>query len=100
MFSAQQLEQEKHRLKRELEVMEEEYEQRISDLQADLAEVRSRIAEAEVSTRSTDRERQGIVSSLSDQNQRLTTELQAAGRREEELQNRLSELRNQVQKNC
>ena len=76
--------------------MEEEYEQRISDLQADLAEVRSRIAEAEVSTRSTDRERQSIVSSLSDQNQRLTTELQAAGRREEELQNRLSELRNQV----
>jgi len=94
--SQEQLEQEKHRLKRELEVMEEEYEQRISDLQADLNQVRSKITEAEVSTRSTDRERQSIVTSLSDQNQRLTSELQAAGRREEELQNRLSELRNQV----
>ena len=38
-------------MKRELEVMEEEYEQRISDLQADLNQVRSKITEAEVSTR-------------------------------------------------
>ena len=33
----QQLEQEKHRLRCELEVMEEEYEQRITELQSDLS---------------------------------------------------------------
>ena len=92
----QQLEQEKHRLKRELDIVEEEYEQRISDLQTDLNEMRHKIQDAETSSRCHDRERQSLVSSLSEQNQRLTNELQAAGRREEELQNRLSELRNQV----
>jgi len=76
--------------------MEEEYEQRISELQSDLTDMRQRIQTAETSSRCSDRERQTLVSSLSDQNQRLTNELQAAGRREEELQNRLSELRNQV----
>ena len=76
--------------------MEEEYEQRISDLQSDLTSVRLKIQEAENSNRCQDRERQSLVSSLSEQNQRLTNELQAAGRREEELQNRLSQLRNQV----
>lgn len=36
-FLLQQLEQEKHRLRCELEVMEEEYEQRITELQSDLS---------------------------------------------------------------
>ena len=36
-FYFQQLEQEKHRLRCELEVMEEEYEQRITELQSDLS---------------------------------------------------------------
>ena len=36
-FFFQQLEQEKHRLRCELEVMEDEYEQRITELQSDLS---------------------------------------------------------------
>ena len=36
-LNLQQLEQEKHRLRCELEVMEEEYEQRITELQSDLS---------------------------------------------------------------
>ena len=127
------MEQEKHRLRCELEVMEEEYEQRITELQSDLSGIfkfsmrtllilhkhknlvkcttnlklvcyinyiilamRERLHEAEMTTRYHDRERQSLVTQLSEQNGRLTSELQAASRREEELQGRLSELRSQV----
>ena len=58
--------------------------------------MRERLHEAEMNTRYHDRERQSLVTQLSEQNGRLTTELQAASRREEELQVRLSELRGQV----
>jgi hypothetical protein len=39
----QHLEQEKHQLRNQIEVMEEEYEQRIADLQADLNLIRQRL---------------------------------------------------------
>ncbi len=39
----QQLEQEKHQLRNQIEVMEDEYEQRISDLQTDLNIIRQRL---------------------------------------------------------
>ena len=42
-FSFQQLEQEKHQLRNQIEVMEDEYEQRISDLQSDLNIIRQRL---------------------------------------------------------
>lgn len=58
--------------------------------------MRERLHEAEMTTRYHDRERQSLVTQLSEQNGRLTAELQAASRREEELQTRLSELRGQV----
>ena len=58
--------------------------------------MRERLHEAELTTRYHDRERQSLVTQLSEQNSRLTAELQAASRREEELQVRLSELRGQV----
>ena len=38
----QQLEQEKHRLRLQIEVMEDEYEQRIADLRSDLAAMKTR----------------------------------------------------------
>ena len=58
--------------------------------------MRERLQDAEMTARYQDRERQSLVTQLSEQNGRLTTELQAASRREEELQTRLSELRSQV----
>ena len=58
--------------------------------------MRERLQDAEMTSRYQDRERQSLVTQLSEQNGRLTTELQAASRREEELQTRLSELRSQV----
>ena len=39
----QQLEQEKHQLRNQIEVMEDEYEQRISDLQTDLNTIKQRL---------------------------------------------------------
>ena len=61
-----------------------------------LSAMRERLQDAEMTARYQDRERQSLVTQLSEQNGRLTTELQAASRREEELQTRLSELRSQV----
>ena len=106
--------------------MEEEYEQRITDLKADLAKLRGSLAEVENRNRGNERERQGLyllnkyetkerqhrhwdsiswppklflllfkglISQLSEQNQRLTSELESASKREEELTKRLEELR-------
>ena len=42
LFLFQQLEQEKHRLRLQIEVMEDEYEQRIADLRSDLAAMKTR----------------------------------------------------------
>lgn len=92
----EQLEQDKYRLKLQIEVMEEEYEQRISDLQSDLNQIRATLQEAEYHHRTTERERSGLIGQLTEQNQRLTSELKEAGKREEELQKRLLELRSQV----
>merc|ERR1712061_661071 len=58
--------------------------------------MRERLQDAEMTARYHDRERQSLVTQLSEKNGRLTSELQAASRREEELQVRLSELRSQV----
>ena len=145
-FTFQQLEQEKHRLRLQIEVMEDEYEQRIADLRSDLAAMKTRegapailtscknckeitrkmnfhsmssaskqislsafkphvesaattdsLAEAESRSREKDRERAHLVGQLGEQNQRLTGELEAAARREEELARQLEELRAQFQ---
>ncbi len=91
----QQLEQEKHRLRLQIEVMEEEYEQRVADLRSDLSQVRATLAETESAAREKDRERSALVATLGEQNQRLTGGMEAAARREEELQRRIDDLRAQ-----
>ena len=55
------------------------------------------LAEAESRAREKDRERAHLVGQLGEQNQRLTGELEAAARREEELTRQLEELRVQFQ---
>ena len=135
LFLFQQLEQEKHRLRLQIEVMEDEYEQRIADLRSDLAAMKTRdsiqqnpcihlcivshfeiqnlldillnrsptdppffsLSEAESRAREKDRERAHLVGQLGEQNQRLTGELEAASRREEELTRQVEELRVQFQ---
>ena len=55
------------------------------------------LAEAESRAREKDRERAHLVGQLGEQNQRLTGEMEAASRREEELTRQLEELRVQFQ---
>ena len=55
------------------------------------------MAEAESRAREKDRERAHLLGQLGEQNQRLTGELEAATRREEELTRQLEELRVQFQ---
>ena len=44
----QHLEQERHRLRLQVEVMEDEYEQQISDLKTDLEGLRATLSETEI----------------------------------------------------
>ena len=55
------------------------------------------MSEAESRAREKDRERAHLVGQLGEQNQRLTGELEAASRREEELTRQVEELRAQFQ---
>ena len=55
------------------------------------------LSEAESRAREKDRERAHLVGQLGEQNQRLTGELEAASRREEELTRQVEELRAQFQ---
>ena len=89
----QHVEQGKHRLRLQIEIMEEEYEQRIADLKADLVKLRKSLDQVEKRNRDRDRERQGLISQLSEQNQRLTNRLENASKREGDLTRRLQELR-------
>ena len=73
----QYLEQEKHRLRQQLRLMEDEYEQRILELQSDIDTLKSKLADTDTNSRLQDRERSNLVAQLTEQNQRLTSELQA-----------------------
>ena len=72
----QYLEQEKHRLRQQLRLMEDEYEQRILELQSDIDTLKSKLSDTDTNSRVTDRERSNLVAQLTEQNQRLTSELQ------------------------
>ena len=73
----QYLEQEKYRLRQQLRLMEDEYEQRILELQSDIDTLKSKLADTDTNSRLQDRERSNLVAQLTEQNQRLTSELQA-----------------------
>ena len=55
--SFQFLEQERHRLRQQLELMEDEYEQRIIELQSDIDTLKSKLVETDSSSRLKDSER-------------------------------------------
>ena len=90
------MEQEKHRLRQQLQLLEDEYEQRILELQTDIDSLSEKLSNTDSSCRLQDRERSNLVAQLTEQNQRLTSELQASVAREQELQSRINQLRDQV----
>ena len=60
-FNFQHLEQEKHRLRLQLESMEDEYAQRVSDLKADADDLRAKLREVRDAARERDIEKKGLV---------------------------------------
>ena len=86
----QELEQEKYHLRRRLEVAEEEYELKVSELHSDITVsfpvtlldfyingqgLRALLDQTETSQRSAEKEKSLLITQLTEQNQRLTSQL-------------------------
>ncbi len=72
---SQELEQEKYHLRRRLEVVEEEYELKVTEFQTDISSLRSVLQQTETNNRQAEREKSLLITQLSEQNQRLTAQL-------------------------
>ena len=94
-FLLQILEQEKHQLKRQLDVAEYEYDQRILDLQADITNLREVVDKHASDQKVFERQSSQLVSDLTVQNQRLTSQLRLRGANEKELRNEINQMRHQ-----
>ncbi len=74
-FRFQELEQEKYHLRRRLEAVQEEYDLKVSELQHDLKSLQSQLDDHYNTQRQTEKEKSMLITTLSEQNQRLTTQL-------------------------
>lgn len=70
-----ELEQEKYHLRRRLQAAEEEYDLRVGDLQSDINGLRKTLEEASYSQRQSEKEKSLLITNLTEQNQRLTSQL-------------------------
>lgn len=75
MFTTQELEQERHNLKRSLENIEADHEGRCAELHADLDEARRRCAESESRRAQSDSDTAKLINELTQQNRRLADDL-------------------------
>jgi len=92
----EELEQEKYHLRRRLEVAEEEYELKVSELHGDITSLRSLLDQTENSQRSAEKEKSLLITQLTEQNQRLTSQLKDSSKIEESLTCELQSMRDQV----
>lgn len=69
------MEQEKYHLRRRLQAAEEEYDLRVGDLQSDINGLRKTLEEASYSQRQSEKEKSLLITNLTEQNQRLTSQL-------------------------
>lgn len=92
----EELEQEKYHLRRRLEVVEEEYELKVTEFQTDITGLRSVLQQTETNNRQAEREKSLLITQLSEQNQRLTTQLKDSSKTEESLTVELQSMRDQV----
>jgi len=90
------LEQEKYLLRKKLESAEEEYDIRVAELQADINNLRQILQDTEKGNRLQEKEKSGLITQLTEQNQRLTQQLKDSTRVEESLTCELQALRDQV----
>merc|ERR1719336_2803340 len=92
----EELEQEKYHLRRRLEVAEEEYELKVSELHSDITGLRALLDQTETSQRSAEKEKSLLITQLTEQNQRLTSQLKDSSKIEESLTCELQSMRDQV----
>ncbi len=76
--------------------MEDEYDQRVSELKSDMVKLRTSLKEAQEATRMAERERASLTQAMTEQNARLAGEVEAAAAREAELEAKLEEMRGAV----
>merc|ERR1711970_1138045 len=92
----EELEQEKYHLRRRLEVAEEEYELKVSELHSDITGLRALLEQTETSQRSAEKEKSLLITQLTEQNQRLTSQFKDSSKIEESLTCELQSMRDQV----
>ncbi|XP_043211966.1 bicaudal D-related protein homolog [Amphibalanus amphitrite] len=91
----EELEQEKHTLRRKMTTMESEYETQILQLQSDLGTLKQEMEEEHHSGKNAAKQRSQIISEITEQNQRLTRQLRDAIKNEEQLNLQLQQMRSQ-----
>nr|CAD7402337.1 unnamed protein product [Timema poppensis] len=69
------LEQDRHLLKRKLETVRTEYDIRITELQADIRELSRSLTERESVLKQSEKEKAALITELTEQNDRLTSQL-------------------------
>lgn len=69
------MEQEKHSLRRKLDILQDDYESRVLELKNDIANYRKRLVDQQDTARQIEKSESKVVQELIEQNERLTTQL-------------------------
>lgn len=91
----EKLEQEKHVLRQKLAIAEEESDQRVLELQSDLNELKDKLQAQENAIRQAEKEKTILIDELSNQNARLTEQIQEAHSTEAKLVAQIQQLKDQ-----
>ncbi|KAJ0172902.1 hypothetical protein K1T71_011078 [Dendrolimus kikuchii] len=91
----EELEQEKHLLRRRLDTTQGEYEARILELQNDIRELTAKIGSRDTSVKQRDEEKANLIKELTAQNSRLTAQLKVSSATEANLLAQLEGLKDQ-----
>ncbi|XP_047999595.1 bicaudal D-related protein homolog [Leguminivora glycinivorella] len=91
----EELEQEKHLLRRRLDTTQGEYESRILELQNDIRELTTKIGSRDTSVKQRDEEKASLIAELTAQNSRLTAQLKESSATEQQLMAQLEGLKDQ-----
>ncbi|RVE45536.1 hypothetical protein evm_009801 [Chilo suppressalis] len=91
----EELEQEKHLLRRRLDTTQGEYEARLLELQNDIKELTTKIDSKDTSVKQRDEEKASLIAELTAQNSRLTAQLKESSATEAQLIAQLEGLKDQ-----
>ncbi|XP_028159996.1 bicaudal D-related protein homolog [Ostrinia furnacalis] len=91
----EELEQEKHLLRRRLDTEQGEYEARLLELQNDIRELTAKIDSRDTSVKQRDEEKASLIAELTAQNSRLTAQLKESSATEAQLMAQLEGLKDQ-----